>query len=202
MQQNKKLKIMILIALGVVFNVALAALGNLIGGGLLFLDTVGTIFIAAFFGPVAGILTGVLTNLVNGVISSPMEIPFALVNAAVGLIVGLVAKKTRDYNLVSAILVGLALAVICPLIGTPIAVWLFNGLGGNGFDFIVIWLKESGSSIFTAAFLPRIVSNLLDKVASSVLVFAVLRLLPANILQDSILDKLKEKKEKKDVQVA
>ena len=114
-------KALILIAVGVVFNIALAFLGNTIGGGILFLDTVGTIFIAAFLGPIPGILTGVLTNLVNGVIVGPTEIPFLLVNGAIGLIVGLVAKKQKNYSLPIAIVVGLILSVVAPLIGTPIA---------------------------------------------------------------------------------
>lgn len=197
MKKNLSTKVMIIIALGVVFNIVLSFLSNLIGGGILFLDTVGTIFVAAFFGPLAGVLTGVLTNLVNGVINGPTEIPFALVNAAIGLIVGLVAKKTKNYNLISAIIVGLALAVVAPLIGTPIAIWLFGGLGGNGFDFVVIWLKETGSSIFAAAFLPRIASNLVDKVVSSLLVFGILKLLPLKIVKDSILEKLIAEKEAK-----
>lgn len=197
MKKTLSTKVMIIIALGVVFNIVLSFLSNLIGGGILFLDTVGTIFVAAFFGPLAGVLTGVLTNLVNGVINGPTEIPFALVNAAIGLIVGLVAKKTKNYNLISAIIVGLALAVVAPLIGTPIAIWLFGGLGGNGFDFVVIWLKETGSSIFAAAFLPRIASNLVDKVVSSLLVFGILKLLPLKIVKDSILEKLIAEKEAK-----
>ena len=197
MKKTLSTKVIIIIALGVVFNIVLSFLSNLIGGGILFLDTVGTIFVAAFFGPLAGVLTGVLTNLVNGVINGPTEIPFALVNAAIGLIVGLVAKKTKNYNLISAIIVGLALAVVAPLIGTPIAIWLFGGLGGNGFDFVVIWLKETGSSIFAAAFLPRIVSNLVDKVVSSLLVFGILKLLPLKIVKDSILEKLIAEKEAK-----
>ena len=113
------------------------------------------------------------------------------------MIVGLVAKKTKNYNLISAIIVGLALAVVAPLIGTPIAIWLFGGLGGNGFDFVVIWLKETGSSIFAAAFLPRIASNLVDKVVSSLLVFGILKLLPLKIVKDSILEKLIAEKEAK-----
>ena len=197
MKKTLSTKVMIIIALGVVFNIVLSFLSNLIGGGILFLDTVGTIFVAAFFGPLAGVLTGVLTNLVNGVINGPTEIPFALVNAAIGLIVGLVAKKTKNYNLISAIIVGLVLAVVAPLIGTPIAIWLFNGLGGNGFDFVVIWLKETGSTIFAAAFLPRIASNLVDKVVSSLLVFGILKLLPLKIVKDSILEKLIAEKEAK-----
>lgn len=183
-------KVLILIAVGVVFNIVLAMLGNTIGGGILFLDTVGTIFIAAFLGPVAGILTGVLTNLVNGVIVGPTEIPFLLVNGAIGLIVGLIARKQKDFNLPIAIIVGLILSIVAPLIGTPIAIWMFRGLTGSGLDFMVIWLKTSGQDLFSAVFITKIVNNLVDKVGSALLVFLVLKALPYNIIKDSILEKM------------
>lgn len=197
MQKKLTPKALILIALGVVFSIVLYKIAAILGGGLLFMDTVGTIFVAAFLGPIPGILTGVLTNLVNGVLSGPMEIPFLLVNAAVGAIVGLTAQKTKNYNILTAIIVGLVLAVVCPLIGTPIAVWLFGGLTGSGTDFIVLWLKSTGMKLIPSAFYARIVENLVDKVISSLLVFAVLKALPLSLLKDSILENLIKEKENK-----
>ncbi|MDD2370963.1 MAG: ECF transporter S component [Firmicutes bacterium] len=190
-------KVLILIAVGVVFNIVLSMLGNTVGGGVLFLDTVGTIFIAAFLGPIPGILTGVLTNLINGVLVGPTEIPFLLVNGAIGLIVGLIAQKQKNFNLPIAIIVGLIIAVVAPLIGTPIAIFLFGGLTGSGMDFMIIWLKTSGQNLFSAVFLTKIVNNLIDKIGSSLLVFAVLKALPYSIIKDSILDKMKDEKSKK-----
>ncbi len=183
-------KTLILIAVGVVFNIVLALLGNTVGGGILFLDTVGTIFIAAFLGPIPGILTGVLTNLINGVIIGPTEIPFLLVNGVIGLIVGLIAQKQKNFNLPIAIIVGLILSIVAPLIGTPIAIFLFGGLTGSGMDFMVIWLKTSGQNLFSSVFLTKIVNNLVDKIGSALLVFLVLKALPYSIIKDSILDKL------------
>lgn len=183
-------KTLILIAVGVVFNIVLAMLGNTVGGGILFLDTVGTIFIAAFLGPIPGILTGVLTNLINGVLIGPTEIPFLLVNGVIGLIVGLIAQRQKKFNLPIAIIVGLILSVVAPLIGTPIAIFLFGGLTGSGMDFMVIWLKTSGQNLFSAVFLTKIVNNLVDKIGSAILVFLVLKALPYSIIKDSILDKL------------
>lgn len=183
-------KTLILIAVGVVFNIVLAMLGNTVGGGILFLDTVGTIFIAAFLGPIPGILTGVITNLINGVIIGPTEIPFLLVNGVIGLIVGLIAQKQKNFNLPIAIIVGLILSIVAPLIGTPIAIFLFGGLTGSGMDFMVIWLKTSGQNLFSAVFLTKIVNNLVDKIGSAILVFLVLKALPYSIIKDSILDKL------------
>ena len=59
---------------------------------LLFLDTIGTIFVAVVYGPFFGALTGGLTNVALGIIQNPKNIPFALVNIAVGIVVGLIEE--------------------------------------------------------------------------------------------------------------
>ena len=155
------------------------------------------IFIAAFFGPVPGIITGVVTNLVNAVISGPTEIPFLLVNGAIGLIVGLIAKYRKDYNIIIALIVGLILSIVAPLIGTPIAIFLFGGLTGSGMDFVILWLKSTGQNLFSAVFIGKITANLLDKFVSSLIVFLLLHFLPLSILKDSILEKLVARRKSK-----
>jgi len=137
---------------------------------LLFLDTIGTIFVAVLFGPLAGIAVGTATNLLTPMLSGNFkDIPFFVVNATVGLIVGYIAKKYK-FNLKTAIITGLILSIVCPLIGSPIAVWIYGGITGSGNDFIFIWLKNSGQDIFTASFIPRITGNFIDKIGSCVLV--------------------------------
>lgn len=135
----------------------------------LFLDTVGTVLGAVVLGPFWGALIGGCTNLVLGIISGPTNIPFALVNIVLGIIVGFVARK-KGFGYREAILTGLLLAVLCPLIGTPISILLFGGLSGSGADFLVGFLVQSGQKIFTSAFIPRILTNILDKPLSCVMV--------------------------------
>jgi energy-coupling factor transport system substrate-specific component len=176
-QKNTVVFALVLGALGVAANVVLGTVVSSLKIPLLFLDTVGTIFIAAFLGPFWGALTGATTNVLLGIVTNPKDIPFALVNLVIGLIVGFVARKS-GFGFVTAFWTGLVLAVIAPLIGTPIAVWIYGGLTGGGMDLIFAWLRQAGNSIFTAAFLPRIAGNLVDKVASALLVAALLQKLP------------------------
>lgn len=167
-------------ALCVVVNLVLGTLVQALSVPLIFLDTLGTILGAALLGPIHGVLIGLITNVVQGMLTNPRDIPFALVNMAIGLVVGLVARRSR-FTVPVAFATGLALAVIAPLIGTPIAVWIYGGLTGGGTDLIFLWLLKTGSSIFTAAFIPRITGNLVDKVACCVLVALILPKLPARI---------------------
>ncbi len=181
-------RIMILCGLGIAINLVLGTTVQMLRIPLIFLDTIGTIFIAVLFGPWAGAATGALTNVIQGVLTSPQDIPFALVNMAIGLLVGGVARWRR-FDLPTAVVTGLVLSVVAPLIGTPIAVWLYGGLTGGGTDFIVAWLLAAGNKIFTAAFLPRVAGNLLDKVASCLVVALLIRQLPASIMAGSLQDK-------------
>lgn len=150
-------------------NIVLGTIVGWISIPLLFLDTVGTILSAVVLGPLYGMAVGGITNVVLGFIYNPKDIPFALVNIAIGLIVGLIAKKFR-FDLKTAIITGLILAVVAPAIGTPIAIYVYGGITGDFNDVLFTALKNAGKDIFSAAFIPRITSNIIDKVVSCVLV--------------------------------
>jgi len=180
-----KTRVMILCGLCIAINLVLGTAVQMLKIPLIFLDTIGTIFAAALFGPLAGALTGGLTNVIQGFLTSPQDIPFALVNIAIGVIVGFTVKRFR-FDVKTAVVVGLVLSVVAPLIGTPIAIWIYGGLTGGGSDFIVAWLLSTGSSIFTAAFIPRITGNIIDKVASCVLIAVLIQALPKELLKGSL----------------
>ncbi len=173
---DKRLKIaIIVVGIGI----------NIVGGTLasalklpLFLDTIGTILAAVLLGPWLGALTGLLSNIFQGVVTNPVTIPFALVNGAVGLIVGFIALKRGFEDYVTPLLVGLILAIVAPLIGSPIAVYVFGGLTGGGVDILYGILLGSSERIFSSAFLARIPTNFVDKTISAYLVMFIVRSLP------------------------
>jgi len=167
--------------LAVALNVVLGTVVGTLSLSWLFLDAMGTIFAAVLFGPWWGMGVGIVTNLVLGVTNGPTEIPFAVVNAAIGLSVGLIATRW-GFGWLPAIGAGVLVAVLAPLLGTPIAILVFGGLTGGALDVLVMALTQAGSDIFTAAFLPRLGSNLVDKVVSCLLVVALVRQLPTSLL--------------------
>lgn len=181
----KSTSAMILASLGIVINIVFGTVVQALQIPLLFLDTIGTIFVAAVLGPFAGALTGGLTNIIQGMITNPKNIPFAIVNIVIGLIVGFIAKKYKfDYKV--AVITGVILSVVAPLIGTPIAVLVFGGVTGGGTDLIFAWLLASGQKIFTAAFIPRITGNFVDKIASCILVALLIQKLPYDLLSGKV----------------
>ncbi|AIQ64063.1 membrane protein [Paenibacillus stellifer] len=179
---NPRTQVITLGALAVAINVIASTLVSNLKIPFLFLDTVGTIFIAAIFGPLWGAVVGLLTNLVLGVTSGYTAIPFALVNIIVGLVVGYASRK-NGYRFSSALISGIILGVLCPAVGSVIAIGLFGGLTGGVQDVAVLWLKQAGTSLFAAAFLPRLGENLIDKILSALLVYYVVKNLPQSIIR-------------------
>lgn len=169
--------------IGLVFvpvGIGLNVVGGLLAGSLklpVFLDTIGTILSAAILGPWWGALTGGLTNVIMS-LQNPMDMWFALVNVAVGLIVGFISMKYGFQKWAVVLIAGLILSIVAPIIGTTIAKYVYGGLTGGGLDIFVGGLMKAGADVFTAAFLPRIGANLVDKMLSVVVILFVIKALP------------------------
>lgn len=164
------------VAMNIVLGIITAALGI-----PLYLDTLGTVLTAALFGPVPGMIVGALSNIITGLIYSVSDIPFCLVNMAVGLIVGLAAKKFK-FTFPVALICGIALSFICPAIGTPIGIFVYGGLAGNFTDVLVMSLVQGGQTIFSASFMVKVGSNLVDKIGTCIIGFFLIKVMPARFL--------------------
>ena len=168
---------MIFSAICVVLNFVLAYFVEILKIPLIFLGTVGTMLGAVLFGPLYGALIGLVTNVLQAILVNPRDFPFAIVNIIVGVFFGYVGRYFR-YNYKTAFFAGLIIGVICPLVGTPIAVWIYGGLTGGGTDVIFLWLAKSGKDIFSAAFWPRLYGNLIDKIFSAMTIVTLIKRLP------------------------
>lgn len=177
---NKKTLSLTISAMGIGLNIVLALLAKSFAIPFLFFDTIGTILAGVLLGPFFGGITGLITNILTSIVNNPVELPYALVNMVIGIFVGVVAKRF-EFDIKTAIVTGLILSVLAPLIGTPITVYLFGGLAGGTLDIFVGWLAKSGQRIFTAAFIPRVLSNVIDKSVSCVIVALIIQKLPQNI---------------------
>ena len=165
-------------AMCIVLNVVLGTIVSALKIPLLFLDTIGTVLMAVLFGPWWGALAGLLTNLVLGITTGPTAIFFGLVNVGIAIVVGFMARKFNFTKWYIALITGIILSIVAPLIGTPIAVAVFGGLNGSGMDVIVLWLRTAGESVFASTFISRITGNFVDKIATCLLVMFIIMKLP------------------------
>ena len=126
----------------------------------LYLDTVGTLFVAATAGPLAGAVTGLVTNLILGIVS-PGYAPYWLVPVLIGLAAGWLAHAGWFRYWWKAALAGLVVSVIASVTSTLITMLVY---GGVEFNLSYFLLEEP-----------------FDKALSALLVVAVARLLPRSV---------------------
>jgi energy-coupling factor transport system substrate-specific component len=176
--KTSKTMILTYSAMGIALNVILGTVVSAMKIPLLFLDSIGTVLVAVLFGPWWGALAGALTNVVLGITTGPSAIFFGLVNVAIALVVGYMAKKFDFTKWYIALITGLILSVIAPLIGTPIAVAVYGGLNGSGMDLVVLWARAAGESVFASTFISRITGNFVDKIVTCLLVMFMITRLP------------------------
>ena len=161
MQKNRNLKIIAFCGIAVVLNVVL---GNTIAAleiPFLFLDTLGTIFIAVNFGMSYGILTGSCTNLLIGVLYSPLALPFALVNMTVAITVAFVARKSFNYQ--KALVAGILAALLGSLVSTPLRLILFGGMSGTLTNITIATIRSTGQSLVSATYWGAVLDSIFDK---------------------------------------
>lgn len=163
------------IAINIVLGIVAAAIKFPV-----YLDTIGTIFIAVYFGPWYGAAVGGATNFLTALLNGMTDMPFMLVSIAVGLVVGFIFRKVK-FNLVNMIIAGIVAGIVAPIIGTPIGIAVYGGLTGTVSDVFVVALKQSGTSIFAASFLPKLFNNLLDKVGSCLILFLLIKAMPGTM---------------------
>lgn len=168
-------------AIAVALNIVLSFISSHLKIPFVFFDVIGTVLSAAVLGPLYGAITGFVTNLITSMINNPAELPYALVNMIIGIVVGIISINF-GFKIHVAIITGIILAVVAPLVGTPITVLLYGGLAGGTMDIMTGFLVQSGQKIFTAAFIPRIISNIIDKPLSCIIASIIILRIPTSLL--------------------
>lgn len=150
----------------------------------IFLDLIGTVLTAMLAGPWVAAITGVMTNLCMGITDNPTLIPFAITSAACGIAAGLFARgnwfHAQKWKLVIIVLI-LDLVTICT--ASPITIFLFGGVSGNGGQSVAIaGLMASGANIIAAVIGTDFWINLLDRTLAIVIAFAIIKVIPDRTL--------------------
>lgn len=169
-----------MIPVALVLNIVV---GQIIGsvGIPLYLDSTGTVLVAALAGPWAGIATGVLSSLVWSAFN-PSALPFAATSAAVGGLAGLAIKHGALKNIATVLLSGAVIGIVVGMLAAPVAAFVYGGTAGVGTGAVVLLLREMGHSLLQSVTLQSFISDPLDKALVMLLVWLVLKSLPKRTL--------------------
>ena len=169
-----------MIPVALVLNIVV---GQIIGsvGIPLYVDSTGTVLVAALAGPWAGIATGVLSSLVWSAFN-PSVLPFAATSAAVGGLAGVAIKHGALKNIATVLLSGAVIGIVVGMLAAPVAAFVYGGTAGVGTGAVVSLLREMGHSLLQSVTLQSFISDPLDKALVMLLVWLVLKSLPKRTL--------------------
>lgn len=174
------------IAIMIPIGVAINYIGGLIATSLglpIYMDSIGTVIVAAIMGPWVGAISGALFNVISALTSGNIPAAlFAICNIGSGLIVGYMARygffKKWWHVVIATILVSLWNAGT----GSPIAMVVYGGVDSNvGTNLMIATMQAIGADLGTAAFWSRVPTNLVDKGIACVIAWIILMKLPENM---------------------
>lgn len=174
------------IAIMIPIGVAINYIGGIIASSLslpIYLDSIGTVIVAAIMGPWVGAASGALYNIVSSLINGNiMASMFAICNIGSGLIVGYMARKNHFKSITDVIVATVLVALWNAITGAPIAMVVYGGIDGNaGTNLMIAGLNAIGTDLANAAFLARIPVNLVDKGIASAIAWIVYKRLPDHL---------------------
>ena len=172
------LRDLVVIRLGVAVNLVI---GQVAAALLLpvFLDTIGTVLVAALVGPRAAIVAGLISQVLNAVLSGNFTwLPFAAVQIVIALYAALAARLGAFRRLATALPAGLGLGLVAAATSAPISYFLFGGVTAGGVTAVTTVLRALGAPLSVAVTAASFTTDLLDKTLVFALVAVVLRSLP------------------------
>lgn len=147
-----------------------------------YLDSIGTVLVGVICGPWAGALTGALSNIIAGLILDPGWFPWFPVAAAIGATAGVMANIGYFKSWWKVVVTGFVIALVATFVGTPISIIIFGGLTASGSSIITAFLLETGKSLVGSVLTTNFIAEPLDKIATSLLAFAIISGLSARYL--------------------
>jgi len=173
---------LVLIPVAIAINVAVGQLALAVKVPL-YLDSIGTVLVGVLAGPWAGAVTGFLANLLWTITGwyTP-AIAFAGVAAVIGALAGVFGRAGWASIWWKALLAGLLTGLTAAILSAPIATYVFGGVMGSGTDAIVALARSVGLDSLGANIAQGTFSDPIDKAIAYLVVWAILRALPARFL--------------------
>lgn len=144
----------------------------------IWLDTIGTAVIAMRLGPWAGAGVGAGAVLLNQLAHGPTSFWFALVGVVAGLAWGFGVRRWGMHRSpLRLLLLGLAVAVACTAVATPVTVLAYSASVTHGTQAYIDVLSAAGDGPWLAVALANLGASVVDKVVTTIAAFGLLVLL-------------------------
>jgi len=162
----------VLIPVAIAINVVMGQIVSLLRLPV-YLDSIGTMLVAAICGPWAGALTGALANTVWGLAINPDALPWWPVALLIGLVTGYCAKGGLFKSWWKVVVTGFLVALTAALSSVPISFLIYGGITAGGTGLLTAFLVESGRGMVQAVFASSFLVEPVDKITTAMLAFAI-----------------------------
>ncbi len=147
-----------------------------------FLDTVGTVLVAALAGVGPALATGVLSQTALAALGgNVIWLWFLPVQLAVAVLAGVAARRGGFASWRRAALVGTGVGALAAAASAPIALFAFGGVTGGGVTVITALLRAVGMPLGPAVVVSSGATDVLDKAVTFLLVRSILIALPGRM---------------------
>lgn len=170
-----------------IFMIPIAIAINFVGGQIalllklpIYLDGIGTILVGALCGGLPGALVGLVSTALIS-ISSPTTLAYGILTVFIGLLAGWFGRLGVYRSLWKSILSSIPYALIGGVGGALITIWLFDGLAGDGTGILVGAFVALGLDLNTANFMAQVPMDLIDKLLTVLVVFAIIKGMPKRL---------------------
>ena len=171
-------RLLALIPLAVGINLALGKIASATSLPV-YLDTVGTVLVAALVGPGAAVITGLLSQTTFTILDGKlMWMAFLPVHLGVALFAGWMARLGMFASPLRAAGSGFGLGILAATLSWPISYLLFGGVTAGGVTIITTVFTALGVPLEWAVYGASLSTDVLDKSVTFLLVYVVLASLP------------------------
>lgn len=175
------LRLLALIPLAVGINTAMGIFASSLPIPV-FLDTVGTVLVAALAGPWVALATGLVSQLVKGVFVSGIQLAFLPIQLLVAVYAAVACSRFAVFaSIPRAVGGGLLLGIVAATLSWPISYLAFGGVTSPGVATVTTIMRGLGLPLEWAVYVASLSSDLIDKTATFLLVRAILVSLPVRM---------------------
>lgn len=174
--------------------IALAIVINLIGSQIalafrlpIYLDSMGTMLIAAIYGPFLGAIPSLVSGFILGITIDIYSLYYAPVGILLGLLTGWICKSKNNHIAWIAWATFL-ITIPTSIVGSFITANLFGGITSSGSTYLVQLLAKTPLGLTASCFLVQVITDYIDRFVTLVLVLLFIKKIP-----DTMLQKLKSK---------
>lgn len=167
--------------------IAFAVCINFIGGQIalflklpIYLDSIGTVFIASVLGPFFGMLPNLLSGLLMGLTVDIYSLYYAPVGIILGLVTGLVYKKYHPKKW-WIFIAALVITIPSTIVSSCITAFLFGGITSSGSSILVQLLSKTPLGMVGSCFAVQFMTDYIDRVICLYVAAILAKALPKNM---------------------